>query len=228
MPTTTCFEHLARHLQEVSLAVLPQSHNSDSDSEGDSASSQMSDESLLHVPGVEMRSLSPAKSLDSIQETGVQPPETTTMDVVEESVKSKVEPLIAPEIGDTIGEPQPAPLQLVAEKEAIREKKAVSDQGAPQEGNPIPEAPQTKRPGLQPCRYKTGKTLGAGSYSVVKECVHIDTGRYYAAKVINKRLMAGQEHRVSVVISLYGQQSHEQIAADVELATEAQEIAKDL
>lgn len=50
---------------------------------------------------------------------------------------------------------------------------------------------------IQPCRYKTGKTLGAGSYSVVKECVHIDTGRYYAAKVINKRLMAGREHMVS-------------------------------
>jgi hypothetical protein len=49
---------------------------------------------------------------------------------------------------------------------------------------------------VQPCRYKTGKTLGAGSYSVVKECVHIDTGRYYAAKVINKRLMAGREHMV--------------------------------
>lgn len=51
-------------------------------------------------------------------------------------------------------------------------------------------------PSVQPCRYKTGKTLGAGSYSVVKECVHIDTGRYYAAKVINKRLMAGREHMV--------------------------------
>lgn len=51
-------------------------------------------------------------------------------------------------------------------------------------------------PQIQPCRYKTGKTLGAGSYSVVKECVHIDTGRYYAAKVINKRLMAGREHMV--------------------------------
>jgi len=51
---------------------------------------------------------------------------------------------------------------------------------------------------IQPCRYKTGKTLGAGSYSVVKECVHIDTGRYYAAKVINKRLMAGREHMVSI------------------------------
>ncbi|KAI5309258.1 hypothetical protein KEM55_003667 [Ascosphaera atra] len=52
------------------------------------------------------------------------------------------------------------------------------------------------RPQIQPCRYKTGKTLGAGSYSVVKECVHIDTGRYYAAKVINKKLMAGREHMV--------------------------------
>ncbi|KAI0016581.1 calcium/calmodulin-dependent protein kinase type I [Xylariomycetidae sp. FL0641] len=49
---------------------------------------------------------------------------------------------------------------------------------------------------IQPCRYKVGKTLGAGSYSVVKETVHIDTGRYYAAKVINKRLMAGREHMV--------------------------------
>lgn len=53
-----------------------------------------------------------------------------------------------------------------------------------------------RQPEVQPCRYKVGKTLGAGSYSVVKECVHIDTGRYYAAKVINKRLMAGREHMV--------------------------------
>lgn len=57
-----------------------------------------------------------------------------------------------------------------------------------------PAAPQ--QPQIQPCRYKVGKTLGAGSYSVVKECVHIDTGRYYAAKVINKRLMSGREHMV--------------------------------
>ena len=58
-------------------------------------------------------------------------------------------------------------------------------------------ASQPQKPQIQPCRYKTGKTLGAGSYSVVKECVHIDTGRYYAAKVINKRLMAGREHMVN-------------------------------
>lgn len=54
-------------------------------------------------------------------------------------------------------------------------------------------------PQVQPCRYKVGKTLGAGSYSVVKECVHIDTGRYYAAKVINKKLMAGREHMVRAI-----------------------------
>ncbi|RYP89550.1 hypothetical protein DL770_004323 [Monosporascus sp. CRB-9-2] len=57
-------------------------------------------------------------------------------------------------------------------------------------------SPGRQNPQVQPCRYKVGKTLGAGSYSVVKECVHIDTGRYYAAKVINKRLMAGREHMV--------------------------------
>jgi len=57
-------------------------------------------------------------------------------------------------------------------------------------------SPGRQNPQIQPCRYKVGKTLGAGSYSVVKECVHIDTGRYYAAKVINKKLMAGREHMV--------------------------------
>ncbi|KAI2631444.1 calcium/calmodulin-dependent protein kinase type I [Hypomontagnella submonticulosa] len=61
---------------------------------------------------------------------------------------------------------------------------------APSNGSP------RANPQIQPCRYKVGKTLGAGSYSVVKECVHIDTARYYAAKVINKRLMAGREHMV--------------------------------
>ena len=65
----------------------------------------------------------------------------------------------------------------------------------PQNGQPV-------KPQVQPCRYKTGKTLGAGSYSVVKECVHIETGRYYAAKVINKRLMAGREHMVGCLLAV--------------------------
>ena len=61
---------------------------------------------------------------------------------------------------------------------------------------PKQQQQQQPNPQIQPCRYKTGRTLGAGSYSVVKECVHTETGRYYAAKVINKRLMAGREHMV--------------------------------
>lgn len=75
--------------------------------------------------------------------------------------------------------------------------------------NRTANAPSNGQPGtpnaqIQPCRYKVGKTLGAGSYSVVKECVHIDTGRYYAAKVINKRLMAGREHMVGFTGSCRG------------------------
>lgn len=47
-----------------------------------------------------------------------------------------------------------------------------------------------------PCQYKTGKTLGSGTYAVVKECVHIVTGEYYACKVLNKKFLAGREHMV--------------------------------
>jgi serine/threonine protein kinase len=45
-------------------------------------------------------------------------------------------------------------------------------------------------------KYRTGKTLGSGTYAVVKEAVHIKTGKYYACKVINKKLMEGREHMV--------------------------------
>ncbi|KAK9236208.1 Ca/Cm-dependent protein kinase B [Lipomyces kononenkoae] len=60
---------------------------------------------------------------------------------------------------------------------------------------------ESNRP-LQPCRYRTGKVLGQGSYSVVKEAVHIDTGQKFAAKIINKRLMAGREKLVRNEISV--------------------------
>ncbi|KAK9461212.1 calmodulin-binding protein kinase [Lipomyces oligophaga] len=53
--------------------------------------------------------------------------------------------------------------------------------------------PPTEAARVQPCRYKTGKVLGQGSYSVVKEAVHIEDGQMYAVKIINKRLMAGRE-----------------------------------
>jgi len=51
-------------------------------------------------------------------------------------------------------------------------------------------------PQTVPCQYRTGKTLGSGTYAIVKEAVHIKTGEYFACKVINKKLMEGREHMV--------------------------------
>ncbi|THH14433.1 hypothetical protein EW146_g5894 [Bondarzewia mesenterica] len=45
-------------------------------------------------------------------------------------------------------------------------------------------------------QYRTGRTLGSGTYAIVKEAVHIKTGKYYACKVINKKLMEGREFMV--------------------------------
>ncbi|ORZ21029.1 kinase-like domain-containing protein [Lobosporangium transversale] len=51
-------------------------------------------------------------------------------------------------------------------------------------------------PAIVPCKYKTGRTLGEGTYAVVKEGVHIETGKKYAVKVISKKLMEGKEHMI--------------------------------
>ena len=45
-------------------------------------------------------------------------------------------------------------------------------------------------------QYKTGKTLGEGTYSVIKEAVSIKTGAFYACKIIDKKLMNGREYLV--------------------------------
>lgn len=49
-------------------------------------------------------------------------------------------------------------------------------------------------------QYRTGKTLGSGTYAIVKEAIHIKTGKYYACKVINKKLMEGREHMVRWIL----------------------------
>ncbi|KAF9028167.1 Pkinase-domain-containing protein [Hymenopellis radicata] len=49
---------------------------------------------------------------------------------------------------------------------------------------------------IAPCQYRTGKTLGSGTYAIVKEAIHIETRERFACKVINKRLMKGREHLV--------------------------------
>lgn len=47
-----------------------------------------------------------------------------------------------------------------------------------------------------PCKYKTGRVVGAGTYATVKEAIHIETGKYYAVKVVNKQIMRGKEHMI--------------------------------
>ncbi|ORY46588.1 putative calmodulin-dependent protein kinase type 1 [Rhizoclosmatium globosum] len=49
---------------------------------------------------------------------------------------------------------------------------------------------------LAPCDYKTGRTLGQGSFAVVKEAIKLSTGEKFALKVINKKHMKGREHLV--------------------------------
>ncbi|KAF9349155.1 hypothetical protein BGX34_002009 [Mortierella sp. NVP85] len=51
-------------------------------------------------------------------------------------------------------------------------------------------------PMVVPCKYRTGRVLGEGTYAVVKEGVHIETGKKYAVKVISKKLMEGKEHMI--------------------------------
>jgi serine/threonine protein kinase len=49
-----------------------------------------------------------------------------------------------------------------------------------------------QRDQLAACEYKTGKTLGKGSYATVKEAVKIETGEKFAVK----QSMLGREHMI--------------------------------
>ncbi|KAI8139897.1 kinase-like domain-containing protein [Fennellomyces sp. T-0311] len=53
-----------------------------------------------------------------------------------------------------------------------------------------------------PCKYKTGKVLGNGTYATVKEALHIETNKFYACKIINKKLMEGREHMIRNEINI--------------------------
>ena len=52
------------------------------------------------------------------------------------------------------------------------------------------------------CQYRTGKVLGRGSFSVVKEAEHIETGDHFACKVISKKLLEGREDLVRTEIKI--------------------------
>ncbi|KAJ1502735.1 hypothetical protein HMI55_002768 [Coelomomyces lativittatus] len=61
---------------------------------------------------------------------------------------------------------------------------------------------------LRPCEYSLGRFLGEGSYAKVKEACHIKTGKFYAAKIINKQLMLGREYMVLNEINVLKKVSH--------------------
>ncbi|ORX96447.1 calcium/calmodulin dependent protein kinase 2 [Basidiobolus meristosporus CBS 931.73] len=61
---------------------------------------------------------------------------------------------------------------------------------------------------VAPCKYKTGRTLGRGTYAMVKEAWHVDTGKRYAVKVINKENVRGKEHMVRNEIAILQKISH--------------------
>ncbi|ORZ19849.1 kinase-like domain-containing protein [Absidia repens] len=59
-----------------------------------------------------------------------------------------------------------------------------------------------RSPATVPCKYKTGKILGNGTYATVKEAMHIETNKFYAVKIINKKLMEGREHMIRNEINI--------------------------
>jgi hypothetical protein len=242
-PASTYLKHISRHLREVALAVLPQSHDSDSESDVASTSSKqtLSDISSLHGSEMELSPTSPtvpilsipSKITNTVSETAdgltgnnlpiprkeLELPSAPTSAIanasgkikpVEDTEILKHEPMSEPTVpGDdktTLQEldsgssstQDPIYINPFGFKHNIPDSKV--EETKSDELKPATSENDESKPKIQPCRYKTGKTLGAGSFSVVKECVHIDTGRYYAAKVINKRLMAGREHVVSIDI----------------------------
>lgn len=52
-------------------------------------------------------------------------------------------------------------------------------------------------------QYRTGRIIGKGTYSIVKEAFHITTGERYACKIINKKLIKGREGMVVIERSCF-------------------------
>ncbi|KAJ6527737.1 kinase-like domain-containing protein [Mycena capillaripes] len=53
-----------------------------------------------------------------------------------------------------------------------------------------------------PHLYGTGRLLGRGTYAIVREARHLETGEVYACKIINKKLIQGKEDLVRTEIAV--------------------------
>uniref|UniRef100_A0A674C6Z4 Serine/threonine-protein kinase DCLK2 n=1 Tax=Salmo trutta TaxID=8032 RepID=A0A674C6Z4_SALTR len=65
-------------------------------------------------------------------------------------------------------------------------------------------------------RYKVGRTLGDGTFAVVRECVERCTGREYALKIINKGKCRGKEHMIQNEVSILRRVKHPNIVLLIE------------
>jgi len=59
--------------------------------------------------------------------------------------------------------------------------------------------------------YDIGKTLGVGSFAIVKECVNKKTGEKYAVKIIDKKHIEGQEDMIKSEVNVIKQLKHPNI-----------------
>ncbi|KAI8082785.1 kinase-like domain-containing protein [Halteromyces radiatus] len=59
----------------------------------------------------------------------------------------------------------------------------------------------------------TKKTLGVGSFAVVKECIHKDTRKPYALKIILKKVIAGKEHMLDSELDILTKVHHSHIVS---------------
>lgn len=69
-------------------------------------------------------------------------------------------------------------------------------------------------------RYIFGKTLGQGSFGLVKICMHKETGKHFACKIIQKKAVVKQQILITLLqneLSILGEKSHPNIIRIIEL-----------
>jgi calcium/calmodulin-dependent protein kinase I len=69
-------------------------------------------------------------------------------------------------------------------------------------------------------RYAFGKTLGQGAFGVVRLCMHKDSGKTFAIKIMQKRAIEKQQIYVQLLqneLSILGEKSHPNIIRIVDL-----------
>jgi len=73
-------------------------------------------------------------------------------------------------------------------------------------------------------RYLFGKTLGQGSFGIVKLCMHRDSQNNFAIKIMNKKAISRHQIYVELLqneLSILGEKSHPKIIRIIDLIEDA-------